>query len=155
SLTLAAPARAEEAAPPRPYAVLIGISDYPDRQIKPRPHAEADVKALYDLFTNKDYLGADPKNVRLLTGVPDTTRGSEPATRENIIKALQWAAGQARANDPVFLVFVGEGGPLGETGERRCYFAVDSTFKGRNKDAVPAVEVGVALKNLKSHRFAA
>jgi C-terminal peptidase prc len=154
SLALAAPARADEARAPRPYAVLIGISNYPDKQIKPRPHAEADVKAIYDLLTNKDYLGIDPQNVRLLTGEEDAKRGSEKATHENILKALKWVAKEAHANDPVYLVFIGEGGPLGETGDRRCYFAVDSTFKDRGKDAVAAADVGEALKNLKSQKFA-
>ena len=53
--------------------VLIGISDYADKQIKPRAKAEEDVKALYDLLTNKDYLGADKENVRLLLGHEDAT----------------------------------------------------------------------------------
>src|SRR4051812_34292096 len=59
ALLLPAAVRAEEPIPARPalparasqpYAVLIGIGDYADKQIKPRRHAEADVKALYDLF---------------------------------------------------------------------------------------------------------
>src|SRR5262245_5675938 len=42
------PARAsEEKSEPHPYVVLVGISQYHDKQIKPRPHAEADAKALY------------------------------------------------------------------------------------------------------------
>ena len=39
------PGRAAEPTP-HPYVVLVGISQYADPQIKPRPHAEADVKAL-------------------------------------------------------------------------------------------------------------
>src|SRR5262249_27232010 len=75
-----------------------------------------------------------------------------PATRENIIAALHWVATQARTDDLVIFAFIGEGGPLGD---RRCYFASDSTFKGRNKDALAAEESGEALKNLKSRRFCA
>src|SRR5437870_1653264 len=49
---------------PGVYAIVVGINDYADKKIQPRQHAEADAKALYDLLTNKDSVGADPKNVR-------------------------------------------------------------------------------------------
>src|SRR5712692_6223481 len=87
ALLIALPVRAAEATP-QSYVVLVGISQYADQQIKPRPHAEADAKALYDLFTNKDYLGVDTDHIRLLLGSPNAKRNSEPATRENILKAL-------------------------------------------------------------------
>src|SRR5262249_2201961 len=57
--------------------------------------------------------------------------------------------------DPVIFAFFGNGGPLGELGDRRCYFASDSTFKGRDKDAVAAGDVADALKDLKSQHLAA
>src|SRR4051812_31698894 len=135
------------------FVVLVGISKYDDKQIKPRAHAEADVQALYDLVTSKDHLGADPRNVRLLLGSKDAKRGGEPATRANILKALKWVAGEARPDDLVILTFVGQGGPLGESGDSRCYFASDSTFKNRAKDAVAAEEIEEALKSLKSKQF--
>jgi carboxyl-terminal processing protease len=153
-LALTLSVRAEEArGSSQPYVVLVGISNYADKQIKPRPHAEDDAKALYDLFTSEKYLGVDAKHVRLLLGSEDTARKSEKATRENVLKALQWVAGSAGVNDLVIVAFFGEGGPLGESGDRRCYFTSDSTFKGRDKDALAASDVGEALKNLKSHRF--
>jgi carboxyl-terminal processing protease len=153
-LALTLSVRAEEArGSSQPYVVLVGISNYADKQIKPRPHAEDDAKALYDLFTSQKYLGVDAKHVRLLLGSEDTARKSEKATRENVLKALQWVAGSAGVNDLVIVAFFGEGGPLGESGDRRCYFTADSTFKGRDKDALAASDVGEALKNLKSHRF--
>src|SRR5262245_65409940 len=109
ALALAAPASADnpKPAPARAgktaYVVLVGISKYDDKQILPRAHAEADAQALYDLFTSKDYLGADPKNVRLLLGSKDAKRGSEPATRANVLASLKWAVGAARADDLVLL----------------------------------------------------
>jgi C-terminal peptidase prc len=149
------PLRAEAPKAPagQSYVVLVGISNYADKQIKPRPHAEDDARALYDVFTDPKYMGAAGDHVRLLLGSDDAARHGEKATRENILKALQWAAGHAKTNDLVVVGFFGEGGPLGESGDRRCYFAADSTFKGRDKDAVAAAEVSDALKNLKSRRF--
>jgi C-terminal peptidase prc len=146
---------AAEAQPSQPRVVLIGISQYADKQIKPRPHAEDDTRALYDLFTDKQYLGADPKNVRLLLGKPDDKRHSRPATRKNILAALEWLAANARPDDLTLFVFIGEGGPLGAKSDRRCYFASDSTFKDRNKTAVAAADIAERLQKLKSRRFCA
>src|SRR6516164_9853315 len=102
ALLVALPVRAAEATP-QTYVVLVGISQYTDAQIKPRPHAEADAKALYDLFTNKDYLGVDADHIRLLLGSPDPQRKSEPATHDNILKALRWVAAEAQRDDLVIL----------------------------------------------------
>src|SRR5262245_3971228 len=46
--TAEAPKAAKTDQAPRTFAVLVGISQYADKQIKPRPKAEADVKALSD-----------------------------------------------------------------------------------------------------------
>jgi C-terminal peptidase prc len=134
------------------YVVLVGIGNYQDPQILPRKHAEADAKALYDVFTNKDYLGVDPSHIKLLLGTPDPKRNSQPATRENILKALAWATKNAKKEDLVILAFIGQGAPLGE---RSCYFTTDSTFKDRAKNALAAIEIEHALEALKSHRFCA
>src|SRR5262249_31770466 len=89
ALAAGLPARAAEpdkaeAKASQPYVVLIGISDYADKQINSRAHAEDDAEALYDLLTNKEYLGADADHVKLLLGKEDKDRHSEPATKENI-----------------------------------------------------------------------
>jgi C-terminal peptidase prc len=148
------PARASEPKPSQPHVVLVGISDYSDKQITPRSHAEDDAKALYDLFTNKDYVGADADHVKLLLGKEDATRKSQPSTRENILKAVQWLA-EAKQDDLAVFAFIGQGGSLGERGDRRCYFASDSTLKGRDKDAVAAAQIEEALDKLKSQHFCA
>lgn len=131
--------------PGKTYLVLVGISDYADKQIKPRLHAEADAKAFYDLFTDKQYLGVPADQAKLLTGAK--------ATRQNILDALKWAATKAETNDLVVYGFFGQGGPIGDSGDRTGYFASDSTFKNRGKDMVAAAEIGDALKTLKSTRF--
>lgn len=149
------PLRAAEAQPSQPRVVLIGIGTYGDKQIKARKHAEADAKALYDLFTDKQYLGAKADNVRLLLGQPDDKRHSRPATRQNILAALEWLASSAQPDDLTIFAFVGEGGPLGSKSDRRCYFASDSTFKERDKTAVAAADVAERLQKLKSRHFCA
>jgi len=146
---------AEEAKAGHAYVVLVGIADYADKQIKPRSHAVEDVQALYDLFTNKNYLGADKDNVRLLLGgAEDQKRNAQPATKANILQALKWM-NQAKADDLVIFTFIGQGGTLGEKGDRLCYFPSDSTVKDRNKNALAAAEISQELDKLKSHRFCA
>jgi C-terminal peptidase prc len=150
----ALPLRAAETQP-HPYVVLVGISQYGDKQIKPRPHAEADAKALYDLFTNKEYLGVDADHVHLLLGSPDAQRKSEPATHDNILKVLRWVTTQAGHDDLVIFAFIGQGAPLGGSGSRLGYLAADSTLKDRAKNALAAGEIGEILDKLKSQRFCA
>src|SRR5438093_10583505 len=140
-------ARAEEEHPPQPYVVLVGIDKYQDAQIKSRKHAEADAQALYDLFTSKQHFGAGPKNIKLLLGTPDKTRPSEPATRANIMKALNWLEKSTARNDLVIFAYIGNGAPLGE---RSCYFAVDSSFKNRAKDAVASGDIENAGEHMQS-----
>lgn len=137
---------------PQPYVVLIGIDNYADAQIKPRQFAESDAQALYDLFVSKSHLGVTAKNIKLLLGKPDPKRPSEPATRSNILKALSWVEKSAGKDDLVVFAYIGQGAPLGE---KAAYFAVDSTFKNRAKDAVAAAEMEQVLDNLKSQRFLA
>jgi C-terminal peptidase prc len=150
-LTSAVPARAAEERT-HPCVVIVGIGRYADEQILPRPHAEDDAKALYDVFTNKEYSAIGAGNVRLLLGTPDANRASEPATHENIVKALRWAAASAGRDDPVLLALFMQGAPLGD---RECYLASDSTFADRAKNALTASEVESALEKLHSQKFCA
>jgi C-terminal peptidase prc len=151
---LAQPARAAEAdeSVGQPYVVLVGVSNYADKQILPRPTAEADAKSLYDLFVSKGHLAVDARHIKLLLGSPDKERGSEPATRASILKALEWAGKSARKDDLVIVGLFVQGAPVGE---RACYFAADSTFKNRAKDALAAGDIEAALSKLKSQRFVA
>ncbi len=134
------------------YVVLVGIDHYADAQIKPRQHAEADAKALYDLFTSKEYLGVDPKNIKLLLGSKDAKRGGEVASRANILDSLTWIEKNAHRDDLVVFAFFGNGAPLGE---KACYFATDSTFANRAKDAVASGDMETILDKLQSQRFVA
>jgi len=155
-LLIAPAARAEvpaKAGPAKTYAVIIGVGKYKDAALKQRPKAEDDAKALYDVITSPSHVGAEKANVTLLLGAEDATRNGKPATRENILDALKKVALLAKQGDLVYVAFIGNGGPLGDAGDRRCYFASDSTFEGREKNAVAATEVGDILKNLKSQRF--
>ncbi|MCS6851634.1 MAG: S41 family peptidase [Gemmataceae bacterium] len=141
---LAVPAQAAEPKSATAYVVLVGIDRYKDEQIKPRQHAEADARALHDLLARKEHLNVPREQVKLLVGAQ--------ATRDNILKELRWAVGSARSDDLVIFGFFGQGAPLGE---RTCFLASDSTFKGRDKDAVASADIEHELEKLKSQRFCA
>jgi C-terminal peptidase prc len=143
AMALATPTRADGPGAPATYLIVVGIDKYDDPQIKPRAHAEADAKALYDLLTSKDHLGTP--DAKLLLG--------KDATHKTVTEAFKWAASNAKARDTVIVAWFGEGGPLGKSGDRRCYFVSDSNFKERDKTAVGADEIGDLLKDLKAQRL--
>lgn len=153
-LAAALPLRAAEepGAKTHPCAVLVGINQYNDPQIVPRAHAEADAQALYDLVTSKDYLGLAPDQVRLLLGSKDPKRPSDLATHDNVVNALKWVVANAGRDDLVLVAFIMQGAPLGDRG---CYLTTDSTFQGRGKNALAAVEIQKTLEKLKSQKFCA
>jgi carboxyl-terminal processing protease len=157
ALCAAMPVRGSDApsAAPHAYAVVIGISQYGDKQIKPRPHAEADAKALYDVFANKDYLGLDADHARLLLGSDDPARKSQPATQENILKAVHWVTSKANTDDLVLFVFIGQGAPVSDSGNLLGYLASNSTLKDRAKTAVAAADLAQEFDKLRTHRFCA
>src|SRR5262249_20758982 len=103
--------------------------------------------------TSKDYSGIDKKDVTLLVGSEDKGRGGKKATRAAFLEAVRNVSKEAAPQDTVILAFIGQGGPVGDSGERRCYFLADSTFEIRAKDAVATEEIEEALKNFKPKKF--
>ena len=140
---------------PQTRVVLIGIADYADKQIKPRPMAENDAKALYDLFTDKGYLGVEPDHIRLLLGKPDAKRKSEAATADNILKAARWLAESSKKDDLTIFAIIGEGAPLGDKAGQLCYLAADTKLAERSKTSVPAADLTEAFDKMRSRRFCA
>ena len=104
-------AHAAGGATTQPYVVVVGIDQYKDAQILPRKHAEADAKLLFDVFTNPDYIGANADHIQLLLGKEDAKRKSQPATRENILKSLNWLVDNAGKDDTVIFVYIGQALP--------------------------------------------
>ncbi len=149
-LPSAVPARADqETRASKAYVVVVGIDNYGDKQIKPRKHAEADAKALYELLTDKKYLGVSPENARLLLG---SGTGKDKATHANTLDAVKWLVSKAGRDDLAVFAWFGSGAP---NGEQTCYFTTDSTFKGRARDSLAAAEIEHEMEKLKSQRFVA
>jgi len=143
-------AQAAEAS--KTYVLLVGVGSFTDKAINARPASENDAKAMYDLLTNKSYLGAAPENVKLLLGAEDKERKSEPATKENILKYVRWITEKAQKGDLVVIGFYGRGAPLGD---RTCYLAAGAVIKDRAKTAVAGAELEQEFKKFKSQKLLA
>ena len=141
--------------PPKPsqgsYVVIVGVSETADKTIQPRPTADVDAKALYDLYTDKKHSDVPSDRVVLLTSTVDDKRKSLKSTRENILKAVHDALAKTGKDDIVILAMFGRGAAVGE---RTVLFAADSSFKGREKDAVLGTDLETELKTAKQQRIA-
>ncbi len=107
--------RGEEAPPPRSFALLVGVSEYPhlrelhgeeiyQRRIKLNG-PENDVSLMTSTLV--ECLGFDPESIEALAGWPE-----DPArrpTRDNIVAALQRLAATAHKGDRVVVLMAGHG----------------------------------------------
>lgn len=144
---------ADEAAP-KPsqgtFVVLIGVGEFQDKAIQPRPTADADAKALYDLFQDPKYLGVPQDRMLLVTSQADAQRKGTEGTRENIIQAFRTAAEKTGKDDLIILGIFGRGAPAGE---KTAIFAKDSTVQDRLKDAVLGSDLGAEFKHAKDRKI--
>lgn len=132
------------------YALVFGAGEFTDKQIKARPSAETDAKAVYDLLTDPGVLGVEKNNIQLLLAGKDEKRSSLLATRENLIKAVKDLTAKVAKDDLVIVYMVGQGAAAGD---RACVFTSDSTFNDRSKTALFGGDIEAALKEFKSEKL--
>jgi len=147
--------RAEEpvkaVGPQGPFVVIVGVSEFADKAIQPRPTADVDAKALYDVFADKAFLDIPADRLRLLTSKADEKRQGLVATRENIMKAIHEAVTKTSKNDTIIIAFFGRGA---SAGDRTCIFTADSSFKDRAKEAIIGTDLETELKLAKNQKVA-
>jgi len=146
----AAPAiSADEKTPPsKTFAVIVGVGQFKDADIKGRPTADTDAKAIGELFTDKTVGGIPADQVQMLIAGQE---GKAP-TKENLLAAFKSLAAKAGKEDKAIIVWIGQGASVGE---RTCLFASDSTFKDRAKNGISAIELEAALKGLNAKEVCA
>jgi C-terminal peptidase prc len=122
--------RAEDSpAPPKgPFVVLVGVGQFEDKTIQPRPTAAADARALYKVLNDKKYFDTTPDRVILLTANPQA--GERKATRENVVKALHEAVTKTGKDDRIIFAYFGRGATAGDS---TCLFTAETNFKERAK----------------------
>ena len=133
----AAQPNGEDAKSHGPYAVIVGVGDFKDKAISPRPTADADAKALHALLTDPRYLGIPSTRAKLLL--------STDATRDAIVKAIDTAAAATGPDDLLLIAFFGRGT---SAGDKPCFFSADSTVKDRAKTALMVSDLGAAFKKV-------
>jgi carboxyl-terminal processing protease len=133
-----------------PYVVIVGAGDYLDKAIKPRPTADADAKALYDLLSDPKYLNVKPDRIKLLLSKTDAPRKAEVATHDAIIRAIDTAAASTGKDDLLILAFFGRGATAGD---KTVFLPPDTTFKDRAKTSlVFKNDLEAAFKHVKGQK---
>ncbi len=86
------------------HAVLVGINEYQDTQVRDLQFARADAQAMYDLLTDPQRGGYKPNDVTLLL--------DKEATKAGILKTLRYKLRPAvEPEDSVIFYFAGHGTP--------------------------------------------
>jgi len=145
-------ARADEpAAKSGPYVVIVGAGEFQDKAIKPRPTADADAKALYDLLVDTKYLDVKPDRVKLFTSAADEKRHGAVATRDGIAKAIETATASTSKDDLIILAFFGRGATAGD---KTVFLTPDTNFKDRAKTSlVFGNDLEAAFKKVKGQKI--
>ncbi len=138
----AAQPAAENGKPQGPYVVVVGVGEFKDAAIKPRPTADADAKALHAMLTDPKYLGVPADRAKLLL--------SGNATREAIVKAVDTALSSTSSDDLVVIAFFGRGT---SAADKPCFFTADSNVKERAKTALQSTDLEPAFKKLKNQNL--
>ncbi len=131
-----------ETKPQGPFVVIVGVGEFKDAAIKPRPTADADAKAFHALLTDPKYLGVAPERAKLLL--------SGDATREAIVKAVDTAIASTGGDDRIIIAFFGRGT---SAADKPCFLTADSTVKDRAKTALQVTDLEPAFKKLKKQNL--
>ena len=133
-----------------PFVVVAGVDRTADTTIQPRPTADTDAKAVYDLFANPDYSGVPKDRILLLTRTADASRNGQVATRENVLSAVKRAVSETGKDDAVYVFFFGRGA---SSGDATCFFTADTTFKDRGTTGLLGTDLAAELKKAKDQKL--
>lgn len=86
---------------PEIYAVVIGISDYKDDQIKDLQYADRDAKVFAEYLQSENGGSVPANHIKLLLG--------KDATIAAVYNALQWVKDNVAENDQFYFYFAGHG----------------------------------------------
>jgi carboxyl-terminal processing protease len=150
-LSVPSAARADEpASKAGPFVVIVGAGEFTDPAIKPRPTADADAKALYDLLSDPKYLDVKPDRVKLLTSTADEKRNGGVANHDEIVKAVEAATSSTGKDDLIILAFFGRGAT---SADKTVFLTPDTVFKDRAKTSlVFGTDLADAFKKVKGQK---
>lgn len=128
--------------PGKPYLVVVGVGEFKDQAIHPRPTADADAKGLFKLLSDPKYLGVAADRAKLLT--------SADASRESVVKAIEAGVDATGKDDLLIIALFGRGSSVGD---KPCFLTSDSVFKERAKTAITTTDLEPAFKKIKSQKL--
>jgi C-terminal peptidase prc len=128
--------------PGKPYLIVVGVGEFQDKAIHPRPTADADARALFKLLSDPKYLGVAADRGKLLT--------SENASKEKVLKAIEEGIAATTKDDLIILAFFGRGSSVAD---KPCFFTPETVFKERGKTAITIPDLEPAFKKIKSHKL--
>ena len=133
------------------YVVVVGVGQFADPAIQPRPSAEADARAIYDFYADPKFGPAQKDRVVLLTATADVKRNSRKATRENVVKALHEAVEKTSKDDTIIFALFGRGA---SSGDATCLFTAETNFKERAKTGLLGSDLETELKPATDRKIA-
>jgi carboxyl-terminal processing protease len=128
--------------PGKPYLVAVGVGEFKDKAIHPRPTADVDAKALVQLLSDPKYLGVAADRAKLFT--------SANATREGVVKAIEAGVEATGKDDLLIIAFFGRGSSVAD---KPCLFTPETVFKERGKTAITIPDLEPVLKKIKSQKL--
>lgn len=128
--------------PGKRWAVIVGVSDYADRRIRPLRYADRDARAFYDfLVSDAAGLGGFPReNVVLLL--------NRDATHQNLRTALFNFLKEATEEDQIVIYFAGHGAPDPERLNQLYLLTYDTRVDNIAGSAFPMDQVAQATRDL-------
>ena len=134
------------------YALIIGISQYQNENIRKLNYTHADAQAFHDLLIDPQRAGFQKDNVRLLLDAN--------ATRHQILKSVnQWLFSRVAPDSTVMIFFAGHGGEEQdkcdpETGKKAYYFLPwDADPEDMATTGVSQADFQKLLRTLRSQRM--
>ncbi len=122
------------------YAVIVGISDYKDTQIKDLKFASRDAEVFSEYLKSKAGGSVPAEQIRLLTG--------ENATIAAIYNALKWAELSVNQNDLFFFYFAGHGDVESSLYKLGFLLAYDTPFQNYLNNAVRIEDLNILANTL-------
>lgn len=128
--------------PGNAYLVVVGVGEFKDKAIHPRPTADADAKALFKLLSDPKYLGVPATRAKLLT--------SENASRDAVLKAIETGVDSTGKDDLLIIALFGRGSSVAD---KPCFFTPESVFKDRATTAFTTTDLEPTFKKIKSQKI--
>ena len=125
------------------YAVIIGVSQYQDSNIKDLKYAHADAQLYYDFLRSPQGGSVPEKNISLLL--------NEKATRGNIIKALNNQFKEAFEEDLVIIYIASHGLPSSR-GNKLFFLGTDTESDNLEGSAVSQAEFDEAINTSRAQK---